>query len=91
MELDIGVKGGSIMRKSENDLDMPIGKLTRVEDYLPPPEKLVVPERTVKVTLRISESSMKFFKRAAKRNHTKYQKMIRVLLDKYAKKYLIQH
>lgn len=69
---------------------MPIGKLKKVGDFLPSPEKLAVPERTVKITLRLSESSLNFFKKQAKKYHTKYQKMVRFLLDKYVEKYLPQ-
>jgi len=44
------------------DMVKPIGKMTQVEDFLPPPGELVLPERMVKVTLRLEESSLKFFK-----------------------------
>jgi predicted DNA binding CopG/RHH family protein len=71
--------------------DMPIGKLTKVEDFLPSPDKLVIQDNSVKITLRISKSSMEFFKDHAKKYHTKYQKMIRLLLDKYTEKYHLQH
>jgi len=71
--------------------DMPIGKLTKVEDFLPSPDKLVIPDDSVKITLRISKSSMEFFKGRAKKYDTKYQKMIRLLLDKYTEKYHLQH
>ena len=36
------------MSKRAIEADFPIGKLTRIKDILPPPEKLVVPEETVK-------------------------------------------
>ena len=75
------------MTRHRKDSDMPAGKLTRVDDFLPPPGKLVMPERAIKVTIRLNESSIKFFKREAEKHHTKYQKMIRQLLDKYAEKY----
>ncbi len=73
--------------KKKTDRDMPIGDLKRVNDFLPPPDRLATSERTVKVTLRLSESSLHFFKKQAKKYHTKYQKMVRFLLDKYAEKY----
>lgn len=68
--------------------DKPVGKLTRVEDFLPPPGALVMPEDTVKVTLALSRSSVRFFKEQARRNHTKYQRMIRSLVDTYTAHYL---
>ncbi|MFC1480432.1 CopG family transcriptional regulator [Candidatus Omnitrophota bacterium] len=77
------------MRKKTINTDKPIGEMTRIKDFLPPPEDLIVPERTVKVTILLSESSINSFKRFAKKHHTKYQKLIRNLLDKYAEKYLI--
>lgn len=87
MEQDIGEKGEDIMKKKKFDKDMPIGKLYKVDDFLPPPDKLVFPEWTIKVTLRLNESSVQFFKRQAKKYHTKYQKMVRFLVDKYVEKY----
>ena len=76
-----------IMKKKRFDRDMPIGKLKKVDDFLPPPDKLVMPEKTIKVTLRLNASSVKFFKDQARRHHTKYQKMLRFLVDKYVERY----
>jgi predicted DNA binding CopG/RHH family protein len=67
---------------------MPIGKLTEVNDFLPPPSQLVMPEETVKVTISLKRSSVEFFKRKAGQYHTKYQKMVRELLDHYASHYV---
>lgn len=75
------------MKRRKADKNMPIGELTKVEDFLPSPDKLVMPEKSLKVTLRLNESSIIFFKLQAKKYHTKYQKMIRLLLDKYVEKY----
>ena len=69
------------------DKNMPVGKLERIDDFLPSPENLAVPENTVKVTLNLSESTIGFFKKQAKKYHTKYQKMVRALLDRYAERY----
>lgn len=78
--------------KRKLDPDMPIGKLTRVKDFLPPPEELVFPQRkTVKVTISLSELSVEFFKQQAKKHHVKYQQMIRELLDNYTIKYSQSH
>ncbi len=70
--------------KKKIDHDMPIGKLTRVKDFLPPPEGLVFPRETVKITISLSKVSVEFFKRQARQHHIKYQQMIRELLDRYA-------
>ena len=67
--------------------DEPLGKLKIVEDFLPAPEDLVFKEESVKVTITLSKSSIEFFKKAAKKHHTQYQKMIRNLLDQYTAHY----
>ena len=74
-------------KHKQADANMPIGKLTQVKDFLPAPEELVVPEHTRKVTLFLSQTSIAFFKREAARRHTKYQRMIRALVDRYAQQY----
>jgi predicted DNA binding CopG/RHH family protein len=56
----------------------------RVVDFLPPPSKLVKRETTAKVTLELTERSLRFFKREAKREGVPYQRMIRGLIDAYA-------
>lgn len=63
---------------------MPIGKMTRIKDFLLPPNELVIPEETVKVTLSLKKSSVKH---QVEQYHVKYPKMIRDLLDKYAMQY----
>ena len=75
------------MKIKKNDVDMPVGKLTRVKDFLPPPDKLVMPQKTVKVTILLNKSSVDFFKDQANKHKTKYQKMIRNLIDQYAMRY----
>ena len=87
MELGIGERGGATMSKRTPDPDFPIGKLTRVKDVLPPPDRLVIPEETIKVTLLLSKSSIKFFKQQPTHHRTKYQKVIRQLVDRYTEQY----
>ena len=67
--------------------DEPIGKIKIQPDFLPSPDKLVLKEETVKVTLSLTKESVDYFKREAKAHHTQYQKMIRALLDQYAEHY----
>ncbi|MFH0772321.1 MAG: CopG family transcriptional regulator [Candidatus Omnitrophota bacterium] len=76
------------MKKKINDSDMPIGKLTRVKDFLPAPAELAKAEKTQKITIALKKSSVEFFKREASRHHTKYQRMIRDLVDKYVAQYV---
>lgn len=61
-----------------------IGKVKVVKDFLPPPEKLVLRETNVKVTLSLSQRSVDFFKREAAKQRVPYQRMIRALVDAYA-------
>jgi predicted DNA binding CopG/RHH family protein len=67
--------------------DGPVGDVEVVEDFLPAPEELAFEDETVKVTIALSKASVDFFKREADRHHTSYQKMIRRLLDAYAKQH----
>jgi predicted DNA binding CopG/RHH family protein len=57
-----------------------------IEDFLPPPDRLVPREENVKVTLSLSRRSLDFFKREAKKGRVPYQRMIRALVDLYAEK-----
>ncbi|MDO8663011.1 MAG: CopG family transcriptional regulator [Candidatus Omnitrophota bacterium] len=75
------------MRKKTINADMPIGKLTKVKDFLPPPAQLAMPEETTKITISLKKSSVEFFRHEAQRYHSKYQRMIRELLDRYAMQY----
>ena len=61
----------------------------RVADFLPSPSALVKRERTTKVTLELTQSSLAFFKKQAKHAHVPYQRMLRSLIDAYAKQYEI--
>ena len=72
------------MKKKIEYTDEPMGEVKIVKDFLPPPDQLVFKEETVKVTLFLNKASVDFFKSEAKKHHTKYQRMIRNLLDQYA-------
>ncbi len=63
-----------------------IGRFRVVKDFLPPPDKLVMRESNVKVTLSLSRKSVDFFKREAKKQRVPYQRMIRALVNAYAEK-----
>lgn len=88
LALDIGGRGLNTMKKKIRNSNKPIGKLTRIHDFLPLPEELVLPQETIKVTLSLKKSSVEFFKHKATEYHTKYQRMIRELLDRYATQYM---
>jgi len=81
----IGEKEGNIMSKNTTYTDEPmlIGK--RLEDFLPPPSQLVKREEKIKVTLELTKESVDYFKEQAKRENVPYQRMLRGLIDQYAK------
>jgi len=72
------------MKKKIKYTKGPIGDVEIVKDFLPPPAKLALNEKNVKVTINLKESSIDFFKKEASKHHTQYQKIIRNLLDYYA-------
>lgn len=74
-------------RKKIKYTNEPIGKVRIVTDFLPSPEELVIKEESVKITLSLSKASVDYFKELAEQKHTHYQKMIRILLDKYVSHY----
>ena len=75
------------MKTRKHDPGMPIGKLSRVSDFLPSPDELIAPEKKERITIYVTHSSVAFFKKAAHKKHTKYQTLIRGILDRYAKTY----
>ena len=83
--LAIGVKVNEFMSAKIKYTDEPLGRIEVVADLLPSPEELAFKEDTVKVTISLSKSSIDFFKQEAKKHDTKYQQMIRRLLDAYTR------
>lgn len=67
--------------------DEPLGELRVVKDFLPPPDQLILKEDNIKITIALKKSSIDFFKKEAKKQHTSYQKMIRQVIDWYASYY----
>lgn len=65
----------------------PIGKVKIVDDFLPPPERLLVKPKPVKITITLNQDSIDFFKEIAQKEHVPYQQLIRALLDQYASHY----
>ena len=57
-----------------------------MKDFLPPPDKLVLREENVRVTLSLSRRSVDYFKREAGKRRVPYQRMIRALVDAYAER-----
>ena len=75
------------MSKKITYTDEPLAIGERVIDMLPSPSQLVKRKSTVKITLEITQDSLAFFKQQAKRKHIPYQRMLRGLIDSYAKHY----
>lgn len=87
MAQDIGERGERYMKSKIKYTEEPMGELKVIEDFLPPPDQLVLKEDNVKVTIALKKSSIEFFKDEAKKQHTSYQKMIRQVIDWYASHY----
>lgn len=78
------------MKRNDGYTNEPLGRLKVVKDFLPPPDQLVLKEGEVKVTISLSKRSVAFFKAQASISKVPYQRIIRTLLDSYAKNYMEQ-
>ncbi len=74
------------MKKNIKYTDEPIDNFKIIKDFLPSPEELIFKDKTVKVTISLSKSSVDYFKQVARSYNTQYQMMIRRLLDEYVSK-----
>ena len=90
---DIGDKEKGNMKKKTEYSDAPkqvaesISLSERIEDFLPPPDRLIRKSEKVKITITLDGESVAFFKASAKKNNVKYQTMINEILSKYAERY----
>ena len=75
------------MPNTINYSDGPIDEVELMADFLPSPEELVFRDDTVKVTIALSRASVEFFKAQGRQHNIPYQRMIRRLLDEYARTY----
>jgi len=75
------------MKRKTKYSDEQMGELKVVKDFLPSPDQLVPKEENIKVTISLNKASVDFFKEAAKKQNTSYQKMIRKVIDWYADYY----
>jgi predicted DNA binding CopG/RHH family protein len=81
----IGEEVENSMKRKAKYRSEPLGTFEVVSDFLPSPDKLVLRDDGVKITISLSKRSVDFFKRHAAASKVPYQKMIRSLLDGYAK------
>ena len=75
------IKGVRMNRDWQN---IPIGKIDRSVKGMPYPIGLVPFEKKVLVTIYFNKSTVSFFKKEADKYHTKYQRMMRAVVDRYA-------
>ena len=94
MEPDIGEKGencmnkkGKIYTKAPKNISKSLLSGEIMDDFLPPPDKLIRKEPKVKITITLNSGSVAFFKKHAQYNNVKYQTMINEVLDKYVQRY----
>ena len=87
MARGIGEKGEKSMKNRIKYTDEPMGELRVMNDFLPPPDQLVLNDENVKITISLKKSSVDFFKEEAQKHHTSYQKMIRRIIDLYTSHY----
>ena len=76
-----------IIKNSRTNRDLqniPLGKIDRTVKQVDHPIGLIPPEKKVLVTVYLHKSTISFFKKEAGKYHTKYQRMIRAVLDRYA-------
>ncbi len=76
------------MKKKRNvDSDFPSENAVVVPDFLPPPHELAKAKTTIIVTIGLDSKTIAFFKKKAAKHGTKYQKMIREVLERYVSHY----
>ncbi len=74
-------------KKSPKNIAKAIESSIIQEDFLPPPNKLIVKEENSKVTILLSNKSINFFKNQSKKSGIPYQTMIKKVLDLYANRF----
>ena len=81
------MKKKTVYRNAPKDVADALMVAEPVPDFLPSPEQLVFKEESVKVTLSLSKDSIAFFKQRARELHVPYQRMIKTVVDKYARRF----
>lgn len=60
-----------------------------IDDFLPSPDKLVLKEQSVRITINLSLPIVNFFKENARKSGVPYQQMIKKILDNYVETQMI--
>ena len=79
-----------MINNKKQDPDMPIEPLKQVKDDLPSPSELAKSMEAVRITIMLSKSSVDYFKKSARKHHSKYQRMMRQVLDNYVSKHVYE-
>ena len=88
-----GETGEKLMKKKIKYSNAPkevadaIEKSVRIKDFLPPPEKLVAKDDSVRITINLNKKSVSFFKQKAKKQKVPYQRMIKSVIDHYVSEF----
>ena len=75
------------MKKPKEPGNAPKGKLTIIKDFLPAPALLARKSVTVPVTARLTQSSIDYLKKEARKSKIPYQRLLRSVLDSYVAKH----
>ncbi|WP_246047809.1 CopG family transcriptional regulator [Leptospira ilyithenensis] len=81
------MKNKTSYSKAPKDITNAINSSVIINDFLPPPDKLITKEDNSKVTILLSKKSISFFKAQSKKSGVPYQSMIKKVLDLYADKF----
>ena len=71
-------------RRNRDWQNVPLGKIDRSIKGMPHPIGLAPSQKKALVTMYLNKSTVDFFKKEANQCHTKYQRMMRAVLDRYA-------
>lgn len=88
--LVIGEKEENYMNNTikYTDEDLEFGEI--MEDFLPPPEKLVLKSIKVNILLQLTEKNFSFLKEEARKKNLSYQNLIESIIDEYFNQNLIK-
>ena len=70
-------------RRTRDWQNIPLGKIDRVVHGMPPPPGLDPQEKKVLISFYLNESTIRFYKKEANRYGTKYQRLLRAILERY--------
>lgn len=76
------------MKKKIKYTNEPIQLGKRAKDFLPSPAELALKEKTTRITINLNQASLTVFKKEARRLRVPYQRLLRTIVDLYAKQYL---